>query len=237
MVDARSDLNTITMTRQSPLYDIRLKSDQKLDVQYIVRKHSLEDLHKEGEKLPFPIGFFDAVYDMDFRVRSGNKPEPTTADVISRFGTTFRALTTLDSFSLVISCSFAQAEGFMQAMLSSVCYHVSRVFWIKPNTKASNVDTKRYTNCVEVFLVGFGKKHPQKTSKTGANAASASKSNSEIPEPWQHRFDINGKEDERVAVARKNYISSTAVEKFATFNSQVRFDRFILLLLFSFICI
>jgi hypothetical protein len=195
-----------------------------LDVHYIIRKHSLEDLHTEGEKLPYTIAFFDAVYDMDYRVRHGNKPEPTTAAEISRFGVDLRELTTVENFSMVISCSFSQAEDFMQAMLSSVCYHVSRVFWIKPNVKPSNVDTKRYTNCVEVFLVGFCKKYPQKPSQTAASTASGSKSNSEIPEAWQHRFNLNGEDDERMTMERRNYISAKAVERFAMFDHQVRFS-------------
>ena len=69
------------MNRQSPLYDIKLNKDQTMEVQYIVRKHSLEDLHRWGEKFPFTVGLFDAVYDMDFRKRDNNAAEPTTAQV------------------------------------------------------------------------------------------------------------------------------------------------------------
>ena len=220
MLCVPSDVNTITMDRKSPMYKFRPTGTKKYDVHYIVRHHLLDALHTDGEVLPFSLGSFDTVYDMDHRVRHGNKPPPTTTDQVVQFCCDLRELTTLDSFSVLISCSFKQMEPFKEAMLQ-VCYHVSRVFWIKSNVKPNMVDLKRYTNNVEVFLVGFAKKVPQVQNQK--NVAEG-KSNSETPEPWQFQFDYNdatNTDDTKVAANRRNYVAADTVEKFAMFNNQV----------------
>ena len=217
-----SDLNILTMDRKSPMYKFRPTGNDTIDVHYIVRQHGLDTLHSDGEVLPISLGAFDTVYDMDHRVRSGNKPKPTTTDEVVQFCCDLRELTTLDSFSALISCSFRQMESFKEGMLE-VCYHVSRIFWIKPNAKPNMVDMKRYTSNVEVFLVGFGKKHPAaKPTKTTAEG----KSNSETPEPWQHSFGFDNADEDTIALNRRNYVSSKTVEKYHMFNNQVSTLRY-----------
>jgi hypothetical protein len=211
------------------MYKFQPRGTDNLDVHYIVRQHTMDTFQANAPVMPYCAGFFDAVYDMDYRMRSGSGSDiPTTREDIQHFCENFRLLTTMESFTLVISCSFLQLESFREAMLET-CFHVSRLFWIKPGNTASQSDIKRYGSNVEVFLIGYGKKgDPAQTTKSSSEL---SRSNSEVPEAWQHNwaFDAearcpNGTQDERDMVAdhnRRNYVVSQHVDTFAHFNGQV----------------
>lgn len=104
-------------------------------------------------------------------------------------------------------------EPFRAAMLET-CYHVTRNFWIKPDAEQSKVDMKRNVNCVEVFLVGFGKKKASGSKKN----AETSLSDSEVPEKWQCKWGWDNNEQKN----RRNYTVAGVVEKYASFDGKVR---------------
>lgn len=85
-----------------------------LDVHYLVQKHSLDQLPSKAPLLPYCAAWMDCVYAMDYRVRHGSKPEPTKTEEVALFCQHFKTLTTCDSFTIGVFCSFSQ-----------VCFHDS----------------------------------------------------------------------------------------------------------------
>jgi hypothetical protein len=104
-------------------------------------------------KLQYSICIMDILYDLN-DADTDAAPEKTSAEDVKHFLEHFRDCTTMDTFSVVVFCSYQQMEPVFKAVATVCNVAVERHFWMKPNCQRTP-NQQAATNSVECFIVGF----------------------------------------------------------------------------------